>query len=320
MYMNKPLVSIRCATYNHAPYIRQCLDGFVMQKTNFCFEAIVHDDASTDGTADIIREYAEKYPDIIKPIYETENQYSKHDGSLARIMNAHMHGKYIAFCEGDDYWTDPLKLQKQVNFLEGNPEYGLVYTKAISFYQTLNQMKNVIGGCGTSFLDILYYNPIPTLTTCFRSDLYKSYIDEILPFSYSWKMGDYPLWIYLSQKSKVKFMDTITGVYRILHDSASHCPDIEKQLALYDSGFDIALFFQDRYLKDRVDIKYHFEKERLWFHFRLFCIKKEWTRIKLMKNDLAKLKSTDLKTRIMKAACRFLPLGVFMSAFFRFQS
>ncbi len=122
------VVTIRCITYNHEPYIRQCLNGFVMQKTNFKFEAIVHDDASTDGTAAIIAEFAKKYPDIIKPLYETENQYSKRDGSLQRIMNAHMHGKYIAYCEGDDYWIDPLKLQKQVDFLETNPEYVLCYT------------------------------------------------------------------------------------------------------------------------------------------------------------------------------------------------
>lgn len=126
----KVVVSIRCFTYNHEPYIRQCLEGFVMQKTNFRFEAIVHDDASTDGTAAIIREYAEKYPDIIKPIYETENQYSKHDGSLKRIMDAHMRGKYIAICEGDDYWTDPYKLQKQVDFLEENDDYSMCFTSA----------------------------------------------------------------------------------------------------------------------------------------------------------------------------------------------
>ena len=104
-----PLLAIRCLTYNHEPYIRQCLEGFVMQKTDFSFIAIVHDDASTDNTADIIREYAEKYPDIIKPIYETENQYSKHDGSLGRIMNAAIpeNVKYVAMCEGDDYWIDP---------------------------------------------------------------------------------------------------------------------------------------------------------------------------------------------------------------------
>lgn len=121
---SRPLmVTIRCMTYNHESYIRQCLEGFVMQKTDFRFEAVVHDDASTDGTAVIIQEYAEKYPDIIKPIYETENQYSKGNGSLKRIMEAHTHGKYVAMCEGDDYWTDPLKLQKQVDFLESHPEH-----------------------------------------------------------------------------------------------------------------------------------------------------------------------------------------------------
>lgn len=107
------MVTIRCIAYNQEAYIRDCLEGFVMQKTNFRFEAIVHDDASTDGTATIIKEYAEKYPDIIKPILETDNQYSKHDGSLGRIMDEHTHGKYVAYCEGDDYWTDPLKLQNK---------------------------------------------------------------------------------------------------------------------------------------------------------------------------------------------------------------
>ena len=85
---DSPLVTIQCLTYNHEPYIRQCLEGFVMQQTDFCFEVIVHDDASTDGTANIIREYAEKYPNIIKPILERENQWSKKDGSLERILNS----------------------------------------------------------------------------------------------------------------------------------------------------------------------------------------------------------------------------------------
>ncbi len=135
--MEKVLVSIRCLVYNHELYLRQCLDGFVMQKTNFAFEAIVHDDASTDGSAAIIREYAEKYPDIIKPIYETENQYSKKDGSLGRIMNAAIHpdAKYIAFCEGDDYWIDPYKLQKQFDFMESHEDYVLCVHNKKVFYQ-----------------------------------------------------------------------------------------------------------------------------------------------------------------------------------------
>lgn len=136
---NELMVSIRCLTYNHEPYIRQCLEGFVMQKTNFRFEAIVHDDASTDGTVAIIREYAEKYPNIIKPIYETQNQYSKHDGSLGKIMSAACTGKYIALCEGDDYWIDPLKLQKQVDFLECHSDYYVVGMRSLLYRQDVGK-------------------------------------------------------------------------------------------------------------------------------------------------------------------------------------
>lgn len=133
----KYTVCIRCITYNHEKYLADALEGFVMQKTTFPFVAIVHDDASTDGTADILRQYAEKYPDIIKPIYETENQYSKHDGSIGRIMDAEMakyNPKYIAYCEGDDYWTDPYKLQKQVNFMESHPDYSVCFCRCLHHY------------------------------------------------------------------------------------------------------------------------------------------------------------------------------------------
>lgn len=124
---NPILISISCATYNHAPYIRQCLDGFLMQEGNFMIEILIHDDASTDGTADIIREYKENYPDIIFPIYQTENQYSKKSvrGINATFNFPRAKGKYIAMCEGDDYWTDPHKLQKQVDFLKANPDFNL---------------------------------------------------------------------------------------------------------------------------------------------------------------------------------------------------
>ena len=116
-------VSISVLAYNHKNFIRQMLEGVIMQKTNFKFEILIHDDASTDGSAAIIREYADKYPEIIKPIFETENLYSKRDGSLRRVMYRNTRGKYVAICEGDDYWTDPYKLQKQVDFLESHPDY-----------------------------------------------------------------------------------------------------------------------------------------------------------------------------------------------------
>ncbi len=115
----KPLVSVLCKTYHHAPYLERALQGFVSQRTNFPFEVILHDDASTDGTAEICKKYAEAYPDIFVAILQTENQYSQ---GKRVILSVHARGKYIAFCEGDDYWCDPQKLQLQVDALEANPD------------------------------------------------------------------------------------------------------------------------------------------------------------------------------------------------------
>lgn len=123
--MDAPLVSICTLAYNHAPFIRQYFEGILMQKTSFTFELLIHDDASTDETADIIREYAARYPDVITPIYQTENQHSKGVPVTTRILFSKARGKYIATCDGDDYWIDPMKLQKQVDFLETHPEYSI---------------------------------------------------------------------------------------------------------------------------------------------------------------------------------------------------
>ena len=123
----RPTVSICCITYNHAPYIRSALDGFLMQKTDFTYEILIHDDASTDGTADIIREYTARYPDIIKPILREENQYSKGISNISIFNFPRARGEYIAMCEGDDYWTDPHKLQKQVDYLRANPDCSLCF-------------------------------------------------------------------------------------------------------------------------------------------------------------------------------------------------
>ncbi|MDD5975738.1 MAG: glycosyltransferase [Bacteroidales bacterium] len=169
-------VTVRCITYNQKEYIRQCLDGFVMQQTNFRFEAIVHDDASSDGTADIVREYAEKYPDIIKPIFETENQYSKHDGSLGRILNANTRGKYVALCEGDDYWTNPHKLQKQADFLDANPQCSLTYHACKNVFSTPCKVNYLSGENVKEFytdVDLIDY-PFQTATVMYRKEIIDS--------------------------------------------------------------------------------------------------------------------------------------------------
>jgi len=116
-YRVSVLVSIACITYNHEKYIAQAIEGFLMQKTDFNFEVLIHDDASTDRTAAIIKEYESKYPEIIKPIYQTENQYSRGIKINATYNYPRAQGQYIALCDGDDYWTDALKLQKQTDYM-----------------------------------------------------------------------------------------------------------------------------------------------------------------------------------------------------------
>lgn len=152
--MDKPLVSISCITYNHEKYIRKCLDGFLMQKAHFSFEILINDDASTDGTAIIIKEYETKYPNLIKPIYQLENQYSKGQRGINVKYNfPRAKGKYIALCEGDDYWTDPLKLQKQVNFMESQPEVHFCFTGHQIFNDGANKFVTPLTNFSTGLLD-----------------------------------------------------------------------------------------------------------------------------------------------------------------------
>ncbi len=214
---NKPLVAIRCITYNHEPYIRDALEGFVMQKTDFPFVAIVHDDASTDNTASIIREYSARYPDIIKPIYETENQYSKHDGSLRRIMDdacTATGAKYIALCEGDDYWTDPLKLQKQVDFLESHPDYSMCFHNVL-VHEVDGYWKNDlfdINGSGEYSADqILRKWTVPTCSVMIRGI---NIFNSPLRSNPHYKFGDNVLFLTAAAFGKIYCIDKKMGVYR----------------------------------------------------------------------------------------------------------
>lgn len=127
---NEVLVSIVCLAFNHEEYIRSALDGFVKQVCSFKYEIIIHDDASTDGTADIIREYEKRYPDLFFPIYQTENQYSKKVKIFPQFILPNVRGKYMAICEGDDYWIDPYKLQRQIDYMENHDDCTFCFTNA----------------------------------------------------------------------------------------------------------------------------------------------------------------------------------------------
>lgn len=290
----RPLVVINCITYNHAPYLAQCLEGFVMQKTNFPFVALVHDDASPDGTAEVLREYTEKYPDIIKPICDPTNRYC--DKSLDLIMNEWINAyepKYIAFCEGDDYWIDPFKLQKQVDILSSNPNIGVCYSRAKIFHQNMGIFDNNIGGGDfRGFKSQLLTEPIMTLTTMFRKDLYSKYYQEIKPNMRNWLMGDTPMWLWFSIKSKIAFIEDITSVYRVLDNSASHSTDYYKQKKFNKSLLDIRLFFinnycpEDKKIKVKVIDDYH--KRNMIASLKAYEIKEYYRNCFLLKEQKIK--------------------------------
>ena len=209
-----PLVSICCITYNHVSYIMEAIDSFLMQETTFPFEILIHDDASTDGTTDIIIDYANKYPKIIRTIIQTENQYSKGGLINPRFVFPKARGKYIALCEGDDYWTDKTKLQKQVNFLENNPDYVITYTDSQPFDEN-GKLKINFGGAtrDLSADELQKSTPIYTLTTCFRN-----IIKEIPQDLMSARFGDLIIWSLLGAHGRGKYLSDIEPAAYRVHD------------------------------------------------------------------------------------------------------
>ena len=207
---NQPLVSILCATFNQKDYIRQAIDGFLMQNVIFPIEIIIHDDASTDGTAEIIQKYAQNYPDLIKAVLQKENQYSKNLDIWSKFIYPLAQGKYFAECEGDDYWTDPSKLQRQVNFLDSHPDYILSTENANVLFTDTGIIRpfSTEGEHDISLGDLLIRRRFPTASVVYRN----MYIEELCQQEGS--SFDTKMWAFLAQKGKVHFNPIISSVYR----------------------------------------------------------------------------------------------------------
>ena len=282
------VVSISCITYNHVSYIAQCLDGFLMQKTTFKFEVLIHDDASTDGTQDIIKEYQLKYPDIIKPIIQKENQYSQgYRGFNAKYNYSRAKGKYIALCEGDDYWIDPYKLQKQVDFLEQNPEYILSNSDADILYQESgyyikdsNKIKGIKNFSGNVTLEQLlkgnYF--IRTATVLILKEYVLGYYESryYKEMSSFLLMGDTPLWAFLSLIGKFHYISSSTSVYRRRRDSACNQVDISKRTKFKLSSAIMRLGFIEYYpnsFSKRFKKKCYREYNKLYYEYALLTSK-----------------------------------------------
>lgn len=267
------LVSIRCMTYNHAPYIEDAMNGFCIQKTTFPFVAIIVDDASTDGESGVIQNYLDANFDMLNSrkheteeatfIYTTHltnknchfavvflkyNMYKQKHKKVAMIERWEKDVKYRATCEGDDYWIDPFKLQKQVDFLDSHPDYGMVYTNFKMYYQKTRNI-TTCNCIQATFEDEVIHNRVGTLTTLVRSTLLQNYIQEIgnIPREKGWMMGDYPTWIFVTANSKVKLISDVTAVYRVLKNSASHHTSFNKSKDFLLSTYDISFFFANKY-------------------------------------------------------------------------
>lgn len=248
--IKKPLVSICCLTFNHEKFLRATIEGFLIQMTSFPFEIIIHDDASTDGTVKIINEYTKLHPKLITPIFQTVNQYSKGVKPYFNFLIPKASGKYIANCEGDDYWTDPHKLQKQVDFLEANQDFSLCF-------HNVNILNNRNGSSSLKLMhnnmkqdvfttkDILTQWFIPTASIVFKRDSNFNLPD----WYYNCASGDIPLLLLLSLKGKFKYLDEVMGCYR-LHDNG-----ISTTHSGYSKAFSMIYIYQ--HFDEFTNYQYH---------------------------------------------------------------
>lgn len=265
------LVCVRCFTFNHAKYIEDAMNGFTMQQTDFPFVCVIVDDASTDGEPEIIRNYLQEHFDLsddsvvknketddylmtfaqhktnkncfFAVYYLKYNHYSSKITKMGYIAKFLDNAKYQALCEGDDYWIDSGKLEKQINLMERDESVGLVYTKANLYNQDKRKTVSTIGKEIKQFDDLLIRNDIPTLSTCFKTDLYNKYVNSISSEFKGFSMGDYPIWLYIYSISKIAFIDESTCIYRELSESASHSKSYDRMKKFHEDERTIKYYF-----------------------------------------------------------------------------
>lgn len=256
--MSEPLVSVSMITYNHAPYIANAIQGVLQQKVDFPIELVIGEDCSTDGTRDIVFNYQKKHPDIIRVITSEKNVGMKHNGY--RTTKA-CRGKYIAFCEGDDYWHAPDKLQKQVRYMEDHPECGLVYSSYDMYYVQSGKriydyiksrkwempkkptIVDFIEGRDGMLLGIL------TCTTMVRKSVFEEVMesDPFLHQSNKFPRGDTQLWAEIANISDVHYIPESLATYNQTEESATRSKDITRLLRFQISTAEIGLYLCEKH-------------------------------------------------------------------------
>ena len=246
-----PQVSIFCLVYNHRDYIERAIESFLMQKTNFNFEIVIGEDYSTDGSREIVFGYAKKYPDLIRLITSDQNVGMKKNGHRTKMA---LKGKYMAMCEGDDYWTDPLKLQKQVDFLETNPDYSLCFHNAIVLQEdrtpkTLKYFCTSDQKDTTTTADVINKWYIPTASIVVR----REYIENLPDWFKDVYNGDWGIQLIVSTKGKIKYINELMSIYRRhLSEGSLHAdPSINQEFVLMQK-IKLINYFKNEY-KGRFD-------------------------------------------------------------------
>ena len=216
--MDNVLVSVICTAYNHEKFIKDAIEGVVNQKTSFNYELIIHDDASTDNTASIIKDYEDKFPHIIKAIYQKDNQYQQGRVIGKEFIYPLVKGKYIAFCEGDDYWIDENKLQKQIDFMESHEEYSMCMHNAVGLNYESGEKKllNTFPQTGTYSQEEQIRTGLGTNFPAYASYVLRTkFIWEIPDFFYESRIGDYTIRQYYANCGKVYYFEDAMSVYRV---------------------------------------------------------------------------------------------------------
>lgn len=253
-------VSIHCPTFNHERYIERALQGFVMQETNFPFIAVVIDDFSSDKTALIVRDYERRYPSIIKAVCLEENYYSQKKSKKELYAPFDKDAKYIALCEGDDYWTDPHKLQKQVDYLETHSDVGLCYT---DYSRADENLRIVAASCYSSGMKrpmsfeehLLSRGYIAPMTWVYRKDIRRQFK---VPMDFI--DGSFAVALEFFQHSKVGYLDSDTAVHVIHPGSASHQTNSKKKFLYEYCVFKEQLFFAEKYSGEALVTRLKFDK------------------------------------------------------------
>lgn len=247
--MDTPLVSVCMTTYNHEPYLRQAVESILAQQAPFGVELVLGEDCSTDATAAICREYAAKYPDRIRLVTSDVNVGWR--ANYRRTFEA-CRGRYVAYCDGDDWWEDPEKLRRQVDVMESDPACGMCCTAAVDFYQTTGERRPYPPERYTDFDRLLLRTTVANCTTLARRDLIARYYAEVRPEQHpEWLTDDWPMWLWFAACSRIRFIDRPTAVHRRLPVSVSHDTEYRCRIAFRDSLMGISLWFDEHYGRGR---------------------------------------------------------------------